>query len=122
MSETLYGDGEATLEVRDETLHLGGAPGFNNAAAVAEAGVEWLESADISRISFDACRVCWVSSATLSILLEWLRTAHRRGIEIDRITLSDRVRELVEFAELNGVFRARETGFAAATDAQTVSR
>lgn len=122
MSETLYGDGDATLEAGEETLHLRGAPGFHNATALAVAGVEWLERAEISHVSFDACDVGRVSSATLSILLEWLRTSHRRGIEIDRITLSDRIRELVELAELSGVFRARETSFAASSWARAARR
>lgn len=111
MSETLYSDGTITLEARDTTLYLKGAPGFDNAAGLALAGIEWLKKYDGKRISFNACGVNRTSSATISVLLEWLRAAQRKNLQIDRMILSDRMRELVEMAELDHVFPAHETAF-----------
>ncbi|MFC0266967.1 STAS domain-containing protein [Kushneria aurantia] len=111
MSEPIYQDDDTELTVSDDTLRLKGAPAFDNAAALAAAGARWLERHQQGSVSFNACDVHDVSSATLSVLLEWLRITRRKGIEVDRIRLSDRMRELVELAELNDVFPSRHTSF-----------
>ncbi|WP_456267567.1 STAS domain-containing protein [Kushneria sp. AK178] len=116
MSETLYSDDAATLEARDAALYLKGAPGFDNAPDLASAGIHWLQGRSESSVSFNLCGVDRTSSATISVLLEWLRAAQAGRLEVDRITLSDRMRELIEMAELSDVFPAHETSFATADE------
>lgn len=116
MSETLYGDDVVTLKARDAALYLKGAPGFDNASDLATAGIDWLKGYDGTQVSFNLCGVSRTSSATISVLLEWLRVAQAKKLEVDRITLSDSMRELIEMAELGDVFPAHETSFAAADE------
>lgn len=116
MSDPLYSDDAVTLEARDAALYLKGAPGFDNAPELASAGIDWLQGYGGTQVSFNLCGVERTSSATISVLLEWLRAAQSKKLEVDRITLSDRMRELIEMAELGDVFPAHETSFAAADD------
>ncbi|REC96540.1 STAS domain-containing protein [Kushneria indalinina] len=114
MSDTLYSDDAVTLEARDAALYLKGAPGFDNAPELARAGINWLEKYQGAQVSFNLCGVNRTSSATISVLLEWLRMTQKKTLEVDRITLSDSMRELIEMAELSDVFPAHETSFATA--------
>lgn len=116
MSETLYSNDVVKLEARDDALYLKGAPGFDNASDLAKAGIDWLQGYDGTQVSFNLCGVSRTSSATISVLLEWLRAAQAKKLEVDRITLSDSMRELIEMAELSDVFPAHETSFAAADE------
>ncbi len=116
MSDTLYSDNGVTLEAREAALYLKGAPGFDNASDLATAGINWLQSHEGPQVSFNLCGVSRTSSATISVLLEWLRMAQKKKLEVDRITLSDSMRELIEMAELSDVFPAHETSFAAVSE------
>ena len=117
MSKALYSDDVVSLEARDGALYLKGAPGFHNASDLAMSGIQWLQGYDGSQVSFNLCGVSRTSSATISVLLEWLRAAQFKKLEVDRITLSDSMRELIEMAELGDVFPAHETSFASAEEA-----
>ncbi|GHC32286.1 hypothetical protein GCM10010082_28340 [Kushneria pakistanensis] len=116
MSDTLYSDDSVALKAREDVLYLKGAPGFDNASDLATAGINWLQQHKGSQVSFNLCGVSRTSSATISVLLEWLRMTQQKKLEVDRITLSDSMRELIEMAELSDVFPAHETSFAAPGD------
>lgn len=83
-------------------LTLSGAPGFATAAALAKAGQTWLASAT-GPVEIDARAVTHSSSATVTILLEWLRAAPNKTCTISHIALPDVMQELVALSRLERV-------------------
>ncbi|RKR02521.1 phospholipid transport system transporter-binding protein [Kushneria sinocarnis] len=101
--ETLLERKEVCLQAEAGTLRVTGFPDFDDAAELARAGVSWLESQSCA-VTFDACGVHRISSAMLSVMLEWMRAAQRLSLSVDRIVLSERLHELIELADLSEVF------------------
>lgn len=100
---TLYEHEGVRLTVNDQALRVSGAPDFDHATALAEAGSRWIER-HAGELVLDAGGVTNVSSAMLSVLLEWIRDASRRGLTISEIVLAPGLRSLVEMAELGEIF------------------
>ncbi|OHV12245.1 STAS domain-containing protein [Kushneria phosphatilytica] len=101
--ETLLERKEVRLQAEDGVLSVIGFPDFDDAAELARTGVSWLEQQSCA-VTFNACGVHRISSAMLSVMLEWMRAAQRLSLTVERIVLSERLHELVELADLSEVF------------------
>jgi phospholipid transport system transporter-binding protein len=89
------------LDAGDAELRVGGQVGFEVAAALAETGRDWLaEQPAGTRVTFDLAGVEDVSSAALSVLLEWTRAARAAGLKLQPVRLSPALRRLTDLAGL----------------------
>ncbi|MCI0508549.1 phospholipid transport system transporter-binding protein [Chromohalobacter marismortui] len=93
---------DARLEVCNErTLKVDGEADFDSAASLAAKGREWLLGLPRdTEVEFDLTGVDCASSAVLSVLLEWLRSAQAHDIHIRHVTLSPPLVRLTTMAEL----------------------
>jgi len=83
-------------------LAVSGEVDFAGAAAMAEAGSQWLaEQPAGSEVVFDLQGVGRVSSAALSVLLEWMRQARDAEVTVSAVYLSASLRRLTRVAELD---------------------
>lgn len=90
------------LEALEQGLAVTGDVDFDVAAPLASAGREWLaEQASGTCVRFDLCGVDRVSSAALSVLLDWTRGARGAGLEVKRVALSAPLARLTVVAGLN---------------------
>ncbi|GED22167.1 STAS domain-containing protein [Halomonas halmophila] len=98
----LLEDGANRLEGEGTTLRVIGRVDFESAASLAAAGREWLAGCPSGgAVTFDLQGIDRVSSAALSVLLEWLRTAEHGGLDVAGVRLSAPLARLTEVAELN---------------------
>jgi phospholipid transport system transporter-binding protein len=94
--------GDVTLEASPEGLAVRGDVDFEIAAPLAEAGKGWLaEQPAGARITLDLSGVDRVSSAALSVLLEWTRQARSTAVTIDAVKLSPPLANLTRVAGLD---------------------
>ncbi|ERS89118.1 MULTISPECIES: STAS domain-containing protein [unclassified Halomonas] len=101
MSDLLALDG-LRLEAGDACLVVVGEVGFEHAAALAEAGSRWLAGRAAGEgVGFDLTGVAGVSSAALSVLLEWARAARRAGLTLEGVRLPAPLLRLTELAGLD---------------------
>ncbi|WP_106478399.1 STAS domain-containing protein [Phytohalomonas tamaricis] len=105
MTTTLYDHGDVCLIADEQVLRVSGAPDFDDAAPLAAAGRKWIDERKDALV-LDASGVESVSSAMLSVLLEWIRDASRHDVSISAIKLSPGLRGLVELADLEEIFPA----------------
>ncbi|RTR06076.1 STAS domain-containing protein [Halomonas nitroreducens] len=98
----LLENGDNRLEASATSLAVTGQVDFDGAAALAAAGRAWL--ADRPRgasVTFDLCGVDRVSSAAISVLLEWTRQVRARGLELEVVRLSRPLARLTQVAGLD---------------------
>lgn len=92
----------ACLDAVDDGLRVSGQVDFEVAAVLAAAGSDWLaQCGSGARVTFDLCGVAGVSSAALSVLLEWTRRARAAGLEVAAVSLSPALLRLTEVAGLD---------------------
>lgn len=90
------------LEVDDNGLSVHGEVDFTVATRLASAGSHWLEDQpDGTPVTFDLSAVIGVSSATLSVLLEWTRAARLAGITLESVRLPAALVRLTRLAGLD---------------------
>ncbi|MFW3614302.1 STAS domain-containing protein [Billgrantia antri] len=90
------------LEAGPEGLAVSGDVDFGIAAPLAEAGSDWLaEQSAGARVVLDLEGVEQVSSAALSVLLEWARQARAADVEIRQVRLSAPLARLTRVAGLD---------------------
>lgn len=90
------------LEADGCRLAVTGEVGFEGASAMAEAGTAWLVDRPAgSEVVFDLSGVGRVSSAALSVLLEWTRQARDAGVEVSVVRLSAPLERLTRVAGLD---------------------
>ncbi|MDR9438325.1 MAG: STAS domain-containing protein [Halomonas sp.] len=90
------------LEADGFRLAVTGEVGFEGASAIAEAGSDWLVDLPTgSEVVFDLSGVGRVSSAALSVLLEWTRQARDAGVEVAVVRLSVPLERLTRVAGLD---------------------
>ena len=98
----LYEHGQVTLEANSHGLKVHGAVDFEVAAALAAAGGTWLgESAAGKGVVLDLSGVERVSSAAVSILLQWMRQARSANVTIHNVRLSAPLARLTRVAGLD---------------------
>jgi phospholipid transport system transporter-binding protein len=91
------------LDSGPQGLAVRGEVDFDVASALAAAGCEWLSTlASGTCVDFDLTEVAGVSSAALSVLLEWTRRAHDVGLDVKSVRLSA---SLVRLTRLAGIDR-----------------
>ncbi|EWG99553.1 STAS domain-containing protein [Halomonas sp. BC04] len=101
--------GGVRLEASPARLAVTGNVDFDMAAQLAEAGSAWLaEQPSGSRMELDLSGVEQVSSAALSVLLEWTRRSRAAGIQIDSVRLSKPLLRLTGVAGLNALLPVAE--------------
>ncbi|MDT8880377.1 STAS domain-containing protein [Halomonas saccharevitans] len=101
MSELFERHG-SRLEADDRRLAVTGEVGFGVASALAEAGRDWLAARPAgSEVTFDLSGVGRVSSAALSVLLEWTRRAREAGVHVACVRLSPPLARLTRVAGLD---------------------
>jgi anti-anti-sigma factor len=92
----------ARLEETSEGLSVSGEVDFDVAAQLAETGGEWLDEQPADTpVVFDLREVAGVSSAALSVLLEWTRRARSAGVEVSGVRLSSALIRLTRLAGLD---------------------
>ncbi|MEQ6918351.1 STAS domain-containing protein [Halomonas aquatica] len=92
----------SSLNADDGRLAVTGEVGFEVASAMAEAGGDWLVAQPSgSDVVFDLIGVDRVSSAALSVLLEWTRRAREAGLRVERVCLSPALDSLTRVAGLD---------------------
>lgn len=101
---TLFSRRGVVLESGDAGLEVSGDLGTSVAAALAEAGEQWLERGEAASLTLDFSGVERASSAAISVLLQWLRICRRRGIVVNEVRLSAPLRRLTSLAELDALF------------------
>ncbi|AMD00251.1 MULTISPECIES: STAS domain-containing protein [Halomonas] len=104
--------GGVRLEASPARLAVTGNVDFDMAAQLAEAGSGWLaEQPSGSRMELDLSGVEQVSSAALSVLLEWTRCSRAAGIQLDSVRLSQPLLRLTRVAGLDALLPVAETSF-----------
>lgn len=99
--------GQVTLEARSYGLAVQGDVGFDTAAALAGAGSAWLrEQPTGALVILDLTGIEHVSSAALSVLLEWLRQARSMSVVIQSVELSTPLARLTAVAGLDALLPA----------------
>lgn len=99
----------ARLEATDEGLRVSGRVGFDAAAALAASGRDWLVGQPAgTRVVFDLCGVAGVSSAALSVVLEWMRCTRAAGLKLRTVRLSHSLQRLTEVAGLDRLLPVEE--------------
>ncbi|MGR2737673.1 STAS domain-containing protein [Billgrantia sp. Q4P2] len=94
--------GGVRLEAGPQGLAVSGDVDFEIAAPLVESGTAWLvEQPAGTRVVLDLCGVEQVSSAALSVLLEWTRQARTAGVKIRAVRLSEPLARLTRVAELD---------------------
>lgn len=94
--------GASRLEAEGNTLSVTGGVDFDGAAELAGAGCTWLaEQAANSPIVLDLSGVDRVSSAAISVMLEWLRKARAHHLSVQSVALSPPLHRLAEIAGLD---------------------
>lgn len=102
--------GGVRLEAGPAGLAVAGDVDFDIAAPLAEAGSGWLaEQSSGSHVALDLRGVEQVSSAALSVLLEWTRRARAAGVQIDSVRLSAPLLRLTRVAGLDALLPVAET-------------
>lgn len=106
---------DACLEVCDERiLKVNGEADFDSAASLAAQGKVWLQSLpQAAEVEFDLTGVQRASSAVLSVLLEWLRTAQACKVRIVQVTLSQPLARLTAMAGLDPLLPTAEANVSA---------
>ncbi|MHB0774366.1 STAS domain-containing protein [Halomonas sp. WWR20] len=102
---------DGRLEVCDDCrLTVSGEADFETAAPLAAAGNEWLRKQSAStHVTLDLTGVERASSAVLSVLLEWIRTAKTHGVTIASVSLSAPLARLAAIAELECLLPGNKT-------------
>lgn len=102
MIQRLLERGGMQLAASPEGLAVSGDVDFEIAAALAEAGADWLATRPAgTRITLDLCGVERVSSAALSVLLEWTRRSRAADVTIREVRLSPPLERLTRVAGLD---------------------
>ncbi|NWN82838.1 MAG: STAS domain-containing protein [Halomonas sp.] len=110
MSQLLRRDG-LRLEAAAQCLVVSGKVGFDRATELADAGSHWLaEHPSGEVVSFDLSGVADVSTAALSVLLEWARAARRAGLSLERVSLSPALTPLTDLAGLERLLPLEAAG------------
>ncbi|APX93652.1 anti-anti-sigma factor [Halomonas sp. 1513] len=92
------------LDAEASRLAVSGDVDFEVAAALAASGGAWLSKQPAAtRLVLDLSGVERVSSAALSVLLEWIRRAEAAGLVIDSVTLSAPLARLTRMAGLDSL-------------------
>ncbi|GHE22510.1 STAS domain-containing protein [Halomonas urumqiensis] len=90
------------LKALDSCLVVTGEVDFEIATRLAEAGGEWLNAQPAGNgVVFDFTGVGCVSSAALSVLLEWIRRVRAQELELTSVRLSPALRRLTDVAGLD---------------------
>ncbi|MBB3231555.1 STAS domain-containing protein [Halomonas stenophila] len=98
----LLENGDNRLEATATTLAVTGEVDFDGAAALAAAGRAWLaDRPGGTPVTFDLRGVDRVSSAAISVLLEWTRQVRARGLELEVVRLSRPLARLTQVAGLD---------------------
>jgi phospholipid transport system transporter-binding protein len=101
MTTLLDRDG-VRLEAIAGGLAVHGEVDFAVATALAAAGDDWLASRPAGEaVDFDLGGVDGVSSAALSVLLEWTRRVRATGLELRRVRLSPSLARLTRVAGID---------------------
>ncbi|MGM0535944.1 MAG: STAS domain-containing protein [Pseudomonadota bacterium] len=104
---------DSRLESDGRRLAVTGEVGFEAATAMAEAGSSWLVGRPAgSEVVFDLSGVGRVSSAALSVLLEWTRQARDAGVEVTAVRLSTPLERLTRVAGLDTLLPLAESAAA----------
>ena len=112
MSRLLDRDG-VRLTAGPDGLSVSGEVDFGVAAPLAEAGVTWLAAQSAGTpVTLDLSGVDRVSSAALSVLLEWTRRARVAGVDIQRVILSAPLQRLTRVAGLDALLPVAPSGAA----------
>ncbi|MGQ4880342.1 STAS domain-containing protein [Billgrantia sp. LNSP4103-1] len=99
------------LEAAPEGLAVSGNVDFEIAASLAEAGTAWLAEQPVgSRVALDLSGVERVSSAAVSVLLEWTRQGRSAGVEIREVRLSRPLARLTRVVGLDDLLPLADTG------------
>ncbi|MFQ3788297.1 lipid asymmetry maintenance protein MlaB [Halomonas sp. A29] len=94
--------GGVMLESGPQGLAVSGDVDFEIATPLVEAGTAWLvEQPAGTRVALDLRGVDRISSAALSVLLEWTRQARAAGVKIREVRLSEPLARLTRVAELD---------------------
>ncbi|GGX81818.1 hypothetical protein GCM10007160_06460 [Litchfieldella qijiaojingensis] len=95
----------------DAGLAISGEVDFDVATALAVSGREWLSSqAPGTQVRFDLRGVGRVSSAALSVLLDWTRGARAAGLVVHEVSLSPPLARLTSVAGLDALLPLAEHG------------
>lgn len=94
--------GSSRLEADGTILAVTGGVDFDGAAELASAGCQWLAKQPAnSPVTLDLGGVDRVSSAAISVLLEWLRAASKQRLTVQAVELSAPLHRLAEIAGLD---------------------
>lgn len=99
--------GPVTLKAGSHGLVVQGDVDFDTAAALAGAGSAWLQKQPAgSLVVLDLTGIEHISSAALSVLLEWLRQARSMNVVIQNVELSTPLARLTAVAGLDALLPA----------------
>jgi phospholipid transport system transporter-binding protein len=100
----LFDEHDVCLDAVEGKLAVSGDVDFEAAAPLAAAGAKWIADQPVSgALELDLRGVDRVSSAALSVMLEWLRSAQRAGIEVSEVRLSPALAKLTALAGLDAL-------------------
>lgn len=104
----LHEAGDSRLEARGAVLSVTGGVDFEGAAELADAGSRWLaQQASASAVVFDLGGVDRISSAAISVVLEWLRVARAQRLTVQSVELSAPLYRLAEVVGIERLLPAR---------------
>lgn len=93
---------DVRLEAGPAGLAVHGKVGFDAATRLAQAGSDWIDDQpEGTRVIFDLSAVIGVSSAALSVLMEWTRTARLADVTLEAVRLPAALVRLTRLAGLD---------------------
>ncbi|WP_136255342.1 STAS domain-containing protein [Onishia niordana] len=100
----LFDEQGVSLSAFEGELQVSGDVDFDVAASLAAAGVKWLaQQSAATELHLDLRGIDQVSSAALSVMLEWLRSADNAGLEVKQVQLSPALARLTALAGLDSL-------------------
>jgi phospholipid transport system transporter-binding protein len=103
--------GDSRLGAEGTTLSVTGGVDFEGAAELANTGSQWLaQQPPGSTVVLDLGGVDRISSAAISVMLEWLRVAEAKRLTVQAVELSPPLLRLAEVAGIDSLLPAQTTG------------
>ncbi|HAA46201.1 MAG: anti-sigma-factor antagonist (STAS) domain-containing protein [Halomonas sp. 54_146] len=97
----LFSSPSVNVSVKDTTVSVVGDVDVTLAAELAASGVKWLQTTELTTVTFDFSAVDKASSVAISVLFEWLRICQQRAINVHAIRFSAPLQRLASLAELD---------------------
>ena len=93
----------AKLNIDKDSVRIEGVIDFSTVVELRDAGTQWLKNSAPAQCQIDFSGVTELNSAATALLLDWLRLAKELKKELAITQVPQRLRDLMQLAELEDV-------------------